>query len=67
MTQHDKTVLTVAKDLLTKGDPEIEIGEKVKDRVKICFKLKKLFPKSKIFTYLSGYKVEFLGGRTVAI
>lgn len=67
MTQHDKTVLTVAKDLLAKGSKEIEIGEKVKDRVRICFKLKKLFPKRRIFTYLSNYKVEFLGGRTVAI
>ena len=67
MTQYDKTVLTVAKDLLKKGSEEIEIGEKVKDRVKICFKLKRLFPKSKIFTYLSGHKVKFLGGRSVAI
>ena len=60
MNEHDKTVLTIAKDLLQKGSTEIEIGEKVKTKVKICLELKKLFPKSKIFTKVNNYKVEFL-------
>lgn len=67
MTKHDQTVLTVAKDLLTKGDPEIEIGEKVKSRVKICLKLKELFPDKKIMTTVFGYKVRFSGGRVVVM
>lgn len=62
MNEHDKTVLTIAKDLLQKGSTEIEIGEKVKMRMKICLKLKELFPESKIFTKVNNYKVEFLKG-----
>ena len=67
MTEHDKTVLKVAKNLLTKGADKVVVGDRVVDRVKICFKLKNLFPKCRIRTFLSGYKVEFLGGRTVRI
>ncbi len=67
MTEHDETVLTVAKDLLTKGDPEIEIGEKVVSRVKICLELKKLFPDRKILTTLFGYKVKFSGSRVIVM
>ena len=67
MTEHDKTVLSVAKKHLVDGWKGITVGDRVVDRVKICLRLKKLFPKSKIRTYLSGHKVEFLGGRMVRI
>jgi hypothetical protein len=60
MSLHDKVVYRVAENLLKEGAESIEIGDKVNNAIPICSKLKKVFPKAQIFTYLKDFKIEFI-------
>lgn len=67
LSHHDKLVFKVSKNLLKKGSEVITVGDRVKDRLKICSTLKKQFPDAKIFTYFKDYKLEFTKPKNITI
>ena len=48
MTDHDKAILRIAKDLLRKGAKSLLVGKCVVSRKKIVSQLKEDFPKRKV-------------------
>ncbi len=60
MSLHDRTVYKIGKNELKNGAESITIGDRVVDRLAISLKLKKQFPKSRVFTYFNGAELEWM-------
>lgn len=66
MSKHDQVVYGIAKKELEEGAESITIGDRVVDRIDICWLLKKLFPKKMIHTYFAFLIVFMLSGVAMA-
>lgn len=60
MSLHDRMVMNIAAKDLHDGCA-VEIGDRVKDRQRICKILKTRFPLCKISTYVDNELVEVIG------